>query len=49
MFVFERERERECTWGKGRDRGQQRIPGWLCTDNSEPDEGLKLMNCDIMT
>ena len=37
--VFFREREREG----------ERVPSRLCTVNAEPDMGLELMNCEIMT
>ena len=47
MFIFEREREKV---GEGqRQRGRQRIRSRVCADISEPDVGLKLMNCKIMT
>ena len=40
MFIyFERERERE----------RERIPSRLCTNSVEPDTGLDLTNCEIMT
>ena len=29
-------------WGKGRERGRQRIPSRLCTVSTEPDAGLGL-------
>ena len=36
--------------GGGAEReGKQRIPSRLCADSSEPDVGLELMNCEIMT
>ena len=34
--------------GLGRGGGQS-IQSRLCTDSSEPDEGLKLMNSEIMS
>ena len=40
MFILrEREKENECVhkWGRGRERG------------AEPDVGLELTNCEIMT
>ena len=42
-------RESECThdWGGGRER--ERIPSRLRTVSIEPDSGLDLMNCEIMT
>ena len=44
FFYFEREREKEHTSGEGAER--ERIPS---TGSAEPDVGLKLMNCEIMT
>ena len=47
FFFFEvylsilRETERECKWGRGRERG--RIPSRLSVVSAEPDVGLKLM------
>ena len=41
--IYLREREREA------ERGRQRIQSGLCADSREPDVGLKLMNCEIMT
>ena len=36
--------------GEGqKKRGRQRIPSRLHAVSAEPDEGLKLMNCEIMT
>ena len=35
--------------GSGRERGRERIPGRLHTVSTEPDTGLKLTNCEIMT
>ena len=41
LSVFERKRE---------NTGQrERIPSRLCTVRAEPDAGLKLTNCEIMT
>ena len=40
---------RECEWGKGRERQGQRIWSRLCADSREPDAGLKVMNCEIIT
>ena len=39
----ERERERE----RGREGG--RIPSRLCAVSTEPDAGLELTNCEIVT
>ena len=49
MFLFEREREHAHEQGRGRQSGEQRIRSRLCTDSSEPDVGLKLMNHEIVT
>ena len=49
LFEGEKERETECKWGKGKERGRQRIPSRLCTISTEPDAGLERMNCEIMT
>ena len=46
MFNF----ERECTREGGAERGWGRqIQSGLHTDSRQPDVGLKLMNCEIMT
>ena len=39
----ERGRERE------RERERERIPSRLCTISTEPNTGLDLINCEIMT
>ena len=49
MRERERERERERRWGRGRERGKGRIPSRLCSQSAEPDAGLKLTNCEILT
>ena len=51
MFIFERERERASAhmWGRGRERGGQRIQSRLCADRGEPGAGLKPTNREIMT
>ena len=50
LFIFERERKRECEQGWGRDKRRgQRIRRGLCADGREPDEGLKLTSREIMT
>ena len=37
-------------WESGRTEGEgQRIQSGLCADSKEPDVGLKLTNCEIMT
>ena len=55
-IYFERERERERVPGRGRERGErerererERIPSSLRTVSTEPDAGLELTNCEIMT
>ena len=45
----EGDRERENKWKRGRERGEERIQSGLCTDQREPDAGLELTNCEIMT
>ena len=51
MFIFEteRERERENEWERGREGGRQRIQSRLHANSREPDVGLKLTTCEIMT
>ena len=51
MFIYLRERERETEnkWGRGRERRRQRVRSGLRADGREPDPGLKLTNCEIMT
>ena len=51
MFVyFERERERESmSWGRGREKGRERIPSRLHTASVEPNTWLEPMNSEIMT
>ena len=36
-------------WGRGREREKERIPSRLQAVSAEPDAGLKLTNCEIMT
>ena len=48
MFIFEREREREHEWERGREERETEDLR-LCADSKEPDAGLKLTNCEIMT
>ena len=50
MFIFflrerERERKRKCDWGRERER----IPSRLCATSTEPEAGLELMNCEMMS
>ena len=48
--MFEREREREGAHaGKGRERGRERISSRLHVVSTEPDAGLELTSCEIMT
>ena len=42
-------REQESERGRGRERGGQKIWSGLCVDSREPDVGLELTNCEIMT
>ena len=45
VFIFEREHE----WGRGRERGRQRIPRRLRAVSTEPDAGLALTDREIIT
>ena len=51
MFIFERETECEQGGvGRGRrERGRHRLRGRLQALSTEPDAGLELPNCEIMT
>ena len=51
MFYLLKERERENTsGGEGqREREKERIPRRLCAVRAEPNVGLDLTNCEIMT
>ena len=50
LFIyFEREREREHTWRRGREREEDRIPSRLCTISTELNAGLEHVNRKIMT
>ena len=50
LFILrERERERESTSRGGAERRTDRIPSRLHTISAEPNMGLELMNCEIMT
>ena len=49
MFYFIFERERQCEWGRGRERGRQRIQSRPCTDSRESNMGLKLTNFEMVT
>ena len=47
LFYSERRRERQL--GRGRGRERDGIPSRLRTVSVEPNVGLDLMNCEIMT
>ena len=55
LFIFERasrggaEGERETQRERERERERERIPNRLCAVSTEPDMGLALMNCEIVT
>ena len=50
LFILrERERERERKWARSRERGRERIPSRLWAVSAEPNMGLHLTNCEIMT
>ena len=51
MFYLlkEREREHERRRGAEREREKERIPRRLCAVRAEPNVGLDLTNCEIMT
>ena len=49
MFIYLFLSEKESKQGKGRERGRERIPSRLHAVSTEPDAGLKLMNCEIIT
>ena len=44
LFILERERETEHEQGRGREGGRHRI-----SVSTEPDSGLELTDCDIVT
>ena len=44
-----RDRERAHEWGRDRKRQRERIPSRICVISAEPDVGLELTNCEIMT
>ena len=46
LFILERERERGRERKGGAEREGDRIPS---TNSTEPDAGLELTNCEIMT
>ena len=47
-FIF-REREREHEQRRGREKGRKEIPRRLHAVSAEPNVGLELTNCEIMT
>ena len=50
IYLFsEREREADRMSRGGTEREGKRIPSRLHTVNAEPNVGLKLKNCEIMT
>ena len=50
LFILKaREREHACGWGRGREKGRERIPSKLLAKGAEPDAGLHLTNREIMT
>ena len=50
MFIyFEKEREAMCNWGKGKERGKERILSRLCAVSTEPDVGLNPTNRERVT
>ena len=49
LFLKVEERAQTHEWGRGRERGRQRIPSRLHTINAEPDAGLELVNREIVT
>ena len=43
-------RETECKRGRGREGDTESVAGsWLVAVSTEPEAGLKLINCEIMT
>ena len=48
MFLFIL-RERVSAGEGQRERGRERIPSRLCAVSAEPDAGLDLTTCEIMT
>ena len=40
---------RDSKWGRGGDRGRQRIPSRLHAVGAEPDTGLEPTNLEILT
>ena len=48
LFIYF-ERERASEQGNSRERGRERIPSRLRIASAEPDLGLKLRNCEVVT
>ena len=48
MFERESGRERDCKWGRGREKGRNRIQSRLQAVSKEPNVGLELTNLEIM-
>ena len=51
-FIFERERETEHQWGRGRERGEQNLkqaPGSVNCEHRAPDTRLELTDREIVT
>ena len=49
FILREQERERERAEEGQTERGRERIPSRFHVASAEPDVGLELMNCEIMT
>ena len=52
MFIIERQRDTECEQGRGRERegdAESEVGSRLQAASTEPDAGLELTNCEIMT
>ena len=49
VYLFLRQRERECKQGRGRKRGRQRIQSRLHAVSTEPDVGCELRSREFMT
>ena len=48
-MLRERQEDREHEWGRGREGRRERIPGRLRTVSTEPEAGLELTSCEVMT
>ena len=52
LLIFERERERQSVTGRGAEREtytESKLGSRLSAVNTDPNAGLKLVNCEIMT